>query len=160
MRFVLPLLFFCQLACSSPASSGSLPDPKITPGDSLDVTKDDICAYGYTKLVRDVPAAVKREAYAEYGRSKEKGKCCEVDHLIPLELGGSNRLKNLWPEPYDIEWNAKVKDRLENRLHAMVCAGEIDLPAAQKAIARDWIAAYKQYVGETPNQRTIRHRRQ
>jgi hypothetical protein len=47
------------------------------------------------QLVRNVPAAVKREAYAEYGRSKEKGKCCEVDHLIPLELGGSNRLKNL-----------------------------------------------------------------
>jgi hypothetical protein len=93
-----------------------------------------------------VPAAVKREAYGEYGRSKEKGKCCEVDHLIPLELGGSNRLKNLWPEPYDIEWNARVKDRLENHLHAMVCSGEIDLPKAQAAIARNWIAAYKQYI--------------
>jgi 5-methylcytosine-specific restriction endonuclease McrA len=74
----------------------------LTPGDTLDVTKADICARGYTKLVRDVPAAVKREAYAKYGLSKKKGKCCEVDHLIPLEFGGSNRLKNLWPEPYDI----------------------------------------------------------
>jgi hypothetical protein len=111
-----------------------------------------------TKLVRDVPAAVKRDAYAEYGRSKEKGKCCEVDHLIPLELGGSNRLKNLWPEPYDTEWSAKVKDRLENRLHAMVCAGDIELSAAQKAIATDWIRAYKEYVGETPYLKRARHR--
>jgi hypothetical protein len=142
MRVLVLIFSLACLTCSAPAQSGNLPDPKMTPGDTLDVSKTDICTQGYTKVVRDVPAAVKREAYAEYGRSKEKGKCCEVDHLIPLELGGSNRLKNLWPEPYDIEWNARVKDRLENRLHAMVCAGEIDLPSAQKVIASDWVAAY------------------
>jgi hypothetical protein len=26
---------------------------------------------------------------------------CEVDHLIPLELGGSNDVKTLWPQPQD-----------------------------------------------------------
>jgi hypothetical protein len=57
--------------------------------------------------------------------------------LIALELGGSNRLTNLWPEPYDITWNAHVKDRLENRLHEMVCAGQLDLATAQRAIATD-----------------------
>jgi hypothetical protein len=159
MRILVALLFLSCLACSAPAQSGGLPDPRMTPGDTLEVTKADICAPGYTKLVRDVPAAVKREAYAEYGRSKEKGKCCEVDHLIPLELGGSNRLKNLWPEPYDIEWNARVKDRLENHLHAMVCSGEINLPAAQKAIGSNWIAAYKQYVGPTPEEGSTHRRR-
>jgi hypothetical protein len=102
MRILVALLFPSCLACSAPAQSGGLPNPRLTPGDTLDVTKADICARGYTKLVRDVPAAVKREAYAKYGLSKKKGKCCEVDHLIPLEFGGSNRLKNLWPEPYDI----------------------------------------------------------
>jgi hypothetical protein len=71
----------------------------------------------------------------------------------------AERLKNLWPEPYDIEWNARVKDRLENRLHAMVCAGEIDLPSAQKVIATDWVAAYKQYIGQSPAQKRARHRR-
>jgi hypothetical protein len=119
----------------------------MTPGDTLEVAKADICAHGYTKLVRDVPAAVKRQAYEEYGRTQEKGRCCEVDHLIPLELGGSNRLRNLWPEPYDVEWNAHVKDRLENRLHVMVCKGEIELPAAQAAIASNWITAYQKYIG-------------
>jgi hypothetical protein len=158
MRVLVLILSIACLSCSAPAESGNLPDSRLTPGDTLDVSTADICSRGYTKLVRDVPAAVKREAYAEYGRSKEKGKCCEVDHLIPLELGGSNRLKNLWPEPYDIEWNARVKDQLENRLHAMVCAGEIDLPAAQKAIATDWIAAYKQYVADTPGQKRVRRR--
>src|ERR1700688_3542621 len=89
MRILLTLLLFCCTACSTPAQSGNLPDSRLTPGDTLDVSTADICSRGYTKLVRDVPAAVKREAYSEYGRSKEKGKYCEVDHLIPLELGGS-----------------------------------------------------------------------
>ena len=84
----------------------------------------------------------------------KKGVCCEVDHLISLELGGSNRLRNLWPEPYNIVWNAHVKDRLENRLHQMVCAGELDLTTAQQAIASDWIAAYKRY--ESPNPQRAR----
>ena len=156
MRILIALPFLCCLACSTPAQSNGLLDRRMTPGDTLEVTKADICAPGYTKLVRNVPAAVKREAYSEYGRSREKGVCCEVDHLIPLELGGSNRLKNLWPEPYDIDWNAHVKDRLENRLHEMVCSGEIELHKAQKAIASDWIAAYKVYIGPTPERRSRR----
>ena len=71
-----------------------------------------------------------------------------MDHLISLELGGSNSLKNLWPESYQGAWNAHVKDRLENRLHALVCAGQLDLKTAQHAIATNWIAAYQQYLGQ------------
>jgi hypothetical protein len=37
--------------------------------------------------------------------------------------------------------NAEAKDRLERRLCDMVCAGQIDLGAAQEDIAKDWIAA-------------------
>jgi hypothetical protein len=39
-----------------------------------------------------------------------------------------------------------VKDRLEDRLHELVCAGRLSLPEAQKAIATDWIVAYRRYV--------------
>ncbi len=91
----------------------SLPDPRFTPGDTLDVSKSDICAPGYTKTIRDVPAAVKKRIYLMYGRSRESGVCCELDHLIPLELGGSNRPTNLWPQRFDLEWNARAKDRIE-----------------------------------------------
>jgi hypothetical protein len=109
------------------------------------------------EVVRGVPAAIKRQVYAVYGRSRKKGFCCEVDHLISLELGGSNRLTNLWPEPYDIVWNAHVKDRLENRLHKMVCAGQLDLTTAQQAIARDWIAAYKRYESPKAQRARTKH---
>jgi hypothetical protein len=123
-----------------------LPDPRMTPGAVLDVTKSDVCVAGYTKLVRNVPGAVKRQVYAEYGITQHQPGEYEVDHLISLELGGSNSIKNLWPESYQTQpWNAHVKDQLENKLHDMICSGEIDMPTAQQEIATDWIAAYKKY---------------
>src|SRR5437773_1158694 len=71
----------------------------------------------------------------------------EEDHLIPLELGGAPAdPRNLWPEPYASKHGARVKDRLENALHRAVCAGQIGLRAAQRAIARNWWAAYSKYV--------------
>lgn len=125
-----------------------MPDPRLTPGDALDVTKADICISGYSKKVRDVPQAVKEQAYREYGITSRQPREYEVDHLISLELGGSNSIKNLWPESFITEpWNAHVKDRLENKLHEMICSGEIDIKEAQHEIATDWITAYKKYVG-------------
>ncbi len=65
-----------------------LPNESMTPGDTLDVTKDDICVSGYSKKVRNVPQAVKEEAYKEYGITSRLPHEYEVDHLISLELGG------------------------------------------------------------------------
>jgi hypothetical protein len=39
---------------------------------------------------------------------------------------------------------------LEDRLHALVISGKLDLKTAQREIATDWIAAYKKYVGPSP----------
>jgi hypothetical protein len=97
-----------------------LPDPKLTPGAVLPVTKDDICVPGYTKKVRDVPQSVKDQVYAEYGITSHQPRQYEIDHLISLELGGSNSIKNLWPESLRTKpWNAHVKDQLKNRLHEL-----------------------------------------
>ncbi len=41
-----------------------------------------------------------------------------------------------------------MKDRLENFLHAEVCAGRMPIEQAQREIASDWIAAYQKYLGE------------
>jgi hypothetical protein len=75
--------------------------------------------------------------------------CYEEDHLISLELGGDPRSPdNLWPEPWFGAWNAHIKDTLENKLHTMVCSGDIGLREAQQAISTDWVAAYRKYVGK------------
>jgi hypothetical protein len=74
----------------------------------------------------------------------------EIDHLIPLCLGGSDDPSNLWPQPrrsIEQTWNAERKDRLERLMCDMVCSGQIDIATAQAAFSTDWIAAYKQYIG-------------
>jgi hypothetical protein len=128
------------------ANAPILPDAELTPGATLPVTADDICAPGYSRKVRDVPAEVKRGVYASYSVATHVPGEYEVDHLISLELGGSNAVRNLWPESYlTSPWNAHVKDALENRLHRAVCDGVLDLAIAQHDIAKDWIVAYKKY---------------
>jgi hypothetical protein len=75
----------------------------------------------------------------------------EIDHLIPLCLGGADDFSNLWPQPrrsIEPKWNAEAKDRLERFLCDMVCAGQLDITTAQEAIAKDWIAAYRKYYGD------------
>lgn len=130
------------------AKDGSplVPDSQMTPGATLPVTAKDICVPGYTQKVRNVPSSLKKQVYAEYGIASRRPGQYEVDHLISLELGGSNSIKNLWPESYVTQpWNAHVKDQLENALHDDICAGRIPLQQAQQEIATDWIGAYKRH---------------
>jgi hypothetical protein len=124
-----------------------VPDPRLTPGAAFaGVTVARICAPGYASSVRNVPASEKERVYAEY-HVVHVPRAHEVDHLISLELGGSNDIRNLWPQPYAGRWNARVKDRLENLLHTRVCAGGLRLGSAQHLISRDWPAAYRRYLG-------------
>ena len=109
-----------------------------------------ICTSGYTKTVRNVPSAVKHAVYDSYGIPTHKPGDYEVNHLISLELGGSNSVRNLWPESFILKpLNAHVKDAVENKLHQLICSGQISVQAAQ-AIAQNWPAAYQKYVGPLP----------
>ena len=95
---VFAFLLFLAQAVLAGQPTPILPDPKLTPGDTFDVSAQDVCVPGYAKKVRAVPAWLKRQAYAEYGITEYKTGDYEVDHLIPLSLGGSNSIRNLWPQ--------------------------------------------------------------
>ena len=124
-----------------------LPDPSCTPGGyDPAVTAAMLCAKWYTtKSYRPPPSDTARFKYdvAEpaYGEHDAQG---ELDHLIPLELGGNNDASNLWPEPGKLP---NLKDSVEGKLHIWVCAApsaaerQGRLEAAQQAIAADWVTA-------------------
>lgn len=142
----------------------ALPNPALTPG-ALNprVTQQDIystiCRRGWTRTIRppeEYTEALKRLQIREYGYRDRRLGAYEEDHLISLELGGSPTAKtNLWPQPHHVAggWGSFAKDRLENVLNHLVCSRRLSLAAAQQMISTNWIAAYKRYVGSTPDNR-------
>jgi hypothetical protein len=124
------------------------PNAVLTPGDVLTTDAGIVCVSGYASSVRNVSASLKRTVYLAYGINKKVGEDFEVDHLISLQLGGSNDIKNLWPQSgTTLPLNYHVKDRLEGALHDLVCAGQISLEDAQRGIAANWGAIYKEVLG-------------
>jgi hypothetical protein len=123
----------------------SFPATELTPGVARVKTRDQVCGSNEGKN-RDVPPALRRRVFELYGMPGVDPKAYEVDYLITPALGGADDIGNLWPQSYSATiWNARVKDALEDRLHELVCRGDVDLPTAQREISRDWISAYKKY---------------
>jgi hypothetical protein len=120
-----------------------LPDRRVTPGLIRTSSLNEVCRGGSTRQYRHTTQREKEQVYAWYGAIKASGRCCEVDHLIPLELGGSDDLGNLWPQPYEPRPGAHEKDKVENYLHEQVCRGRMKLSDAQTQIASDWFAVYQ-----------------
>jgi hypothetical protein len=71
LRALALLLFLTQLLPCRAADADSA-DPKLTPGDTFDVTVQDVCVPGYAKKVRAVPKWLKKQAYARYGIAERK----------------------------------------------------------------------------------------
>jgi hypothetical protein len=123
----------------------SEPKNSLTPGETRRVTLDDVCTAPPEQTAATLPVSVRQQVFREYGIRDVRANAYEVDYLITPELGGASSIRNLWPQPYSATWNAHVKDELEDRLHGLVCSGQVDLATAQREISRDWIAAYKKY---------------
>jgi len=124
----------------------TLPDYACSPGAVLTTNTKVICVSGYTKTVRDVSTTTKKVVFKEYDIPYTQHSNYEVDHIVSLELGGSNDISNLYPESYLIKDNARVKDKFENYLHKEVCNGTIAIDEAQKEISSDWLTYYNQRV--------------
>jgi hypothetical protein len=132
---------------------GQEPDRRCSPGAYYSgLTTPVICSSTFrTGTIRDVPESEKFAVEREYGMTaRGYGHTIEIDHIVALELGGSNAIANLFPEPGSGSGNYHVKDRLENRAHDVVCAGQLSLHTAQAAMAADWEALYRRLFGVTP----------
>ena len=137
--------FGVQTKTSGCQAHNALPDSACTPGAIISTaTKAKICVSGYARTVRNVPTSEKDQVYASYGITHHSTGQYEVDHLVSLELGGSNEIANLWPELASPKPGFHEKDKVENYLHDQVCSGAISLQQAQTEIATNWLAVYNQ----------------
>jgi len=131
---------------------GGLPDPRCTPGEIIPGnTADVVCNPRWsTRSIRGsgIGPAEKRALYRVYNISHPRPRdgSCEVDHLIPLELGGADSFANVWPQCYSegaTGPGAAAKDDLENALWHRVCVEHsLSLKEAQRELANDWIQAW------------------
>jgi hypothetical protein len=139
----------CHAVTLAPGELG--PDPRCTPGAaSAAVTqaniKTTICRQGFTTTIRAGQAEtgrLKPKAMAAYGLDIKTRSTTELDHLVALELGGSNDARNLWAQPSDLPGRAYLnrKDGVEGSLRSAVCSGRTTLAAARDAIAANWTTA-------------------
>lgn len=122
----------------------SMPDSRLTPGATVVLNREAVCSTANVKN-KPVPQLLERKVLDEYGIRRAAPQAYEVDYLVTPALGGADDIRNLWPQSFSADWNAHVKDQLEDRLRDMVCDGELELTEAQREIARNWIGAYKKY---------------
>ena len=104
-------LTFAALTSQAGAVNATLTPGATNPAVTQANVGSTICRRGYTKTVRNVSTLVKHAVYAEYGIPRSAQRNYVIDHLIPLEVGGGNDPKNLWPEA---KAEAKVKDKLRS----------------------------------------------
>lgn len=156
------LLFALMITFSSPGRalaqqrSSYMSNPKLTPGTTVKINKDDLCGSRNKTFDGSIPISLKRKVFDLYGIRADEPTPYNVDHLIPVRLGGSNSIKNLWPQPLSGEWSYYKKNKLEHRLYKLVCRGELDLERAQQEISTDWVSAYKKYLGGPGRERSKR----
>lgn len=112
--------------------------------------QETICVPGYTKSVRPPVSytnKIKLRLMWEQGIDPTLADRYELDHLIPLALGGHPRkLENLILQPWEGHDGAKRKDRLEVKLQCLVCTGQVELEQAQRDISENWQTAYRRYA--------------
>jgi hypothetical protein len=131
------------------------PNPQFTSGHTRTDNVSEICTVGYTERVRDVPDGDRKAVFEEYNVSFPKNATMraaifgmyEVDHFIPLALGGSNDISNLWLQPRDPRPGYKEKDRVETYLHKQVCDGTMSLEDARQKMRTDWYGVYQSISG-------------
>jgi hypothetical protein len=156
MKYLLFAAAMFALPCLARAEDVQiLPNPDVTPGVVATSDKDVLCDRGpdgltYSKEHRHTPLEWKREIRMRdhaYGDG-------EVDHRVPLCLGGADAKENLWWQPgrnHGTEWVFQVKDKLEAHACQQVCHGKVTPAEAQQWFtAPDWRDAYCREIGGPP----------
>ena len=142
----VPLVFTWRTGPQHLSARGPLPDARLTPGATRFISREEVCAVAAGDERHQIQPELARSVFARYGMPDPKPGTYEVDYLVSPSLGGADDVRNLWPQRYDEGvWTSRIKDALEDQLRLMVCAGRLELTAAQWELSTNWIAAYKKH---------------
>ena len=132
------LLIVLGIATDASANDADLP---INPAVTQENIGETICIIGWTKTIRPrfkITNAIKLAKLHERGLTEADKSRFELDHRIPLALGGAtDDPRNLQLQPWD---EAEDKDAVESCLARAVCAGRLTLDEARRRIWSDWRA--------------------
>jgi hypothetical protein len=129
VKSILAALILCvattQALALAMAFSPLIPDAKLTPGVIGSTDQATVCGSNadgetYSQSHRITPKSLKDKVYTNYGVTPD-GKSYEIDHRLPLALGGADVEANLWPQAWIGQCGAHAKDRIEDRLWRAVC---------------------------------------
>src|SRR6476619_1753463 len=101
-------------------AAAQLPSSFQTPGAKGKANEAQVCAADFEASVKPVAKWQRDQALERYGKRPEDF-TGELDHLIPIALGGTNDPDNLWPIPANKDMGPAQKKELDLKLHQRVC---------------------------------------
>lgn len=131
------LLMLALLTPQDARRDPGAPIHRLTPGTILTQRRALICAPGYASRVRSVSAKRKDSVFVRYHIPDSLRHGYVIDHSIPLEGGGSNRISNLYAQDTA---SARKKDRAEAWMKHRICVDQAPVRPLQQAMAKDWRA--------------------
>jgi hypothetical protein len=134
----------------APTGSVARPDPRLTPGavalsDPTAVCRQSRHAPRISNTNPLLSVAEQGAIYKSYRVAPNTIKRYSLDFLVPLQLGGAVTPANVWPISLTKGMGFAEKQRLNVRMHILVCHGEMPLADAQKLMADDWVALWVRY---------------
>ena len=123
------------------------PDLAISPGDVCTDLSLDFKEYRYEEqipyCVRNVSVQTKAYVYKEYDVNIAATGEYTIDHIIPLAIGGSNDVSNLWPE------HRAIKSGRQNLEHCLYMNMKEGVISQKEAIATVLDAKFHRTKGIT-----------
>lgn len=131
MKYILLFLFSLFTSLVSAQS--------INPAVTQSTLQSTICLSGYSSTIRPALSytnTVKKALMTKQGLSWDTRASYDLDHIVPLEVGGAPKDKvNLMLQT---KADSAAKDVFENKHHKLVCAGKMTLAQGQACFMKDW----------------------
>jgi len=144
ISIICVLLVFVSAASAQQPPYHHIPNRVLTPGDIASTDVDVICQKDYPAKSRRVSNSLREKVYTLH--KVQKSQCrgdCKIDHLVPLAIGGSNDIKNLWAHEYGADYSVHEKTRLEVLMRKKVCTEGMPIQQAQACFVWDWTQCYE-----------------